>query len=1341
MERAEPPGAAGGRNERPIRFSLVFDLGNQALGISLDPPPYPLSRLLSALPPEAGEVLGWLPDLSIAVSGLLVDPRRGAAGVLATAGLADSAEPSATLFLAEIPGTTASPRFALVLGLALNSPITLGGTPLFGALLDGISLEDLAVTWASAAIPAGTVILPRPAPPAVDQPSYAQGPELSLTLREGANRESLRLRPPARKASSARQASQGAITSASDRSSLDALGRPPHAVGLPDPLAGPPVRWFPVEKRLGPLTIARIGVIGTETAFGLALDASVRTASLGVRLTGFTVVFDPRSDISPAAVRVALDGLAVAFGSGKLRIDGGLVRTTEQTDDGPVTAYAGALTIQAGPYGIAAIGSYAEYRGSPSMFVFGLARGRFGGVPAFFVTGLAAGFGYNRRLRLPRIDEVRDFPLVRAVLRERVHSNPDISAPPAPAADAGSALAELSEGGWVPITSGAYWVAAGIAFTSFGVLDGFVMLVVQFGGRFVVSLLGVLGLRLPKIGTAVAYVELAIDAVFDVEAGEFQANALVTPNSFVFHRDGRLSGGFAFRLWFPPHEHAGDFVVTIGGYHPAFAKPDWYPDVPRLAIDWRVSAEIGISGDAYAAITPAAAMAGGNLDVRFAAGELRAWFIAHADLILYWRPVFFEADILVSVGAAYTLSLGLIHRTLTIELGAGLRLWGPPFTGIAHVRWAVISFTVPINGGRRPDLPGRVLDWAQFAADFLPAVPAAAEAPPVCRARAAAGLIDAVEVDGREEWLVDADAFALLTETVIPASRLEVEVPGGLGPVFDSERVGVYPMGSLVVDTPHHVKITRVGLLSDAARAGVVDLRAWTWSPVSGRVPYAVWGTVNSGRAELGAELIDVVTGLRGTPPVPSPPGPPPVPLDLLDSILLDPRRAFRLPLNPIDGSVEPSPIDSRDVVQDTIDDKDVVRERNAVTDLLTRSGIAAGVEAGRMNVLADQVREVFPAQPLLGALGTTGPCHVVAESASRPAPASSTTRMPHTTLGVPAAVATTAATARRHSTPAGPIPGSLRAIYTRHDHLRAGPGGHAHRSDRRRDLWAIKNPYSLRAFVYDQFADAADRGIAARHIAERDSGFVARIDHGVSVLWSPGDAAGRLAFEPDGGLALRLTQFDAQYRVIGETQPTPGVALGTDLPERCTLVLVSVDEDPGPVRGWTSVTALAQVGPQALVGPGVVVRPQCPLRIAAGAVRGTRAAGVASGRVLAEANRVETPTGTRPGWIDTRFSEAPALLRITLRPRGVVRRGSGLHGVPASVVLRDAERGRAWEAEPVHVQGEDGLLRLTYQMSDVDWAGALVVRVQPDHDWYTDAVIGVPGIVSAEASETVVAR
>jgi hypothetical protein len=301
-----------------------------------------------------------------------------------------------------------------------------------------------------------------------------------------------------------------------------------------------------------------------------------------------------------------------------------------------------------------------------------------------------------------------------------------------------------------------------------------------------------------------------------------------------------------------------------------------------------------------------------------------------------------------------------------------------------------------------------------------------------------------------------------------------------------------------------------------------------------------------------------------------------------------------------------------------------------------------------------------------------------------------------------------------------------LRAIYFWHDRSRGQRGLAGRGPAATWDLWTMTKPYSLRAHVYDQLADAGDEAVAARHLVRRRAHAAFRIDEGVCLLWAP-DAADRgRSVESDGALGLRVMQFDPQHQVLRETRLAPGDDARTRISDACALLLLAADDDPGPVRGWTAATMLAQLAPQALLGPGVVVRPQSPVRVAAGGVRGTRAAGLTSGRMVAEANRIETPAGTRPGWIDTRFAEPPAWLRVTLRPRGAARRGSGPHGEPASVKARGAD-GRRLALEPVLARGEDGLLQLSYHVPVAQRAQGLTVRVQPDPQWYADAVVGVP--------------
>ena len=56
----------------------------------------------------------------------------------------------------------------------------------------------------------------------------------------------------------------------------------------------------------------------------------------------------------------------------------------------------------------------------------------------------------------------------------------------------------------------------------------------------------------------------------------------LTDNSWLLVDDVRLTGGFAYVTWFKG-PHRGEFVLTLGGYHPDFHR-DGYPVVPRLGL-------------------------------------------------------------------------------------------------------------------------------------------------------------------------------------------------------------------------------------------------------------------------------------------------------------------------------------------------------------------------------------------------------------------------------------------------------------------------------------------------------------------------------------------------------------------------------------------------------------------------------------------------------------------------------------------------------------------------------------------------------------------------------------
>jgi len=289
-------------------------------------------------------------------------------------------------------------------------------------------------------------------------------------------------------------------------------------------------------------------------------------------------------------------------------------------------------------------------------------------------------------------------------------------------------------------------------------------------------------------------------------------------------------------LWFGDNPHAGQFVVTLGGYPPAFVAPPYYPVVPRLGFSWAVSDTVSISGSAYLAITPSCAMAGGALDVEFHDGDLRAWFTAHADLLLSWRPFFFTADIGVSIGVSYRLNLLFCYKTISLSLGASVQLWGPPTGGLVHVDLWIISFTVAFGAGQ-PAAADRALSWTEFSG-LLPAATAAVTVIPV------SGLLNTIPSSASSSgkaWLVRARDFRFSTQSAMPASHLRYgDTPTGAPPDqqnFDGAPVNVRPMNLDGVAGVH-----RLTLRQGSPSGSPAPLTGWTLAPRTASLPESLWG-------------------------------------------------------------------------------------------------------------------------------------------------------------------------------------------------------------------------------------------------------------------------------------------------------------------------------------------------------------------------------------------------------------------------------------------------------------------------------------------------------------------
>ena len=90
--------------------------------------------------------------------------------------------------------------------------------------------------------------------------------------------------------------------------------------------------------------------------------------------------------------------------------------------------------------------------------------------------------------------------------------------------------------------------------------------------------------------------------------------------------------------------NAGQFVVTIGGYHPRFHH-DGYPVVPRVGLSWSPIDDISIIGGVYFALCSEAIMAGVGLQVAAHLGPAHATLSFGGDAIVFFDPFWFQVDV------------------------------------------------------------------------------------------------------------------------------------------------------------------------------------------------------------------------------------------------------------------------------------------------------------------------------------------------------------------------------------------------------------------------------------------------------------------------------------------------------------------------------------------------------------------------------------------------------------------------------------------------------------------------------------------------------------------------
>jgi hypothetical protein len=489
--------------------------------------------------------------------------------------------------------------------------------------------------------------------------------------------------------------------------------------------------WVPINKSVGPVLLKRIGfkLDFKESRLSVDLDASMTLGPLGISFYGLSV----SSSIKQFKPEFHLSGLGISYSQGNILISGALLYDRDDS------SFTGCVIIKTPIITIAALGGYKDMNGDPSLFIYGVISSDTGIIavsigPVFLsITGICAGFGYNRQLIIPPVEKVKEFPLVSVA-----SGDTDLGKNPL------EIIQKVKE--YIPAVKGQLFFAFGVKLNIQKLIDCLALLIFNIGHKISIDIIGLAKIALPTPSAGsdqntLALIEMAYKVSFNFEEGAVQISAILTPASFIFSKSCRLTGGFAFYAWFYG-SHEGEFVLTIGGYHPQFKVPSHYPTVPRVGFAWQLLPSLSIKGEMYCALTPSSIMAGGLFEAVFKTektvgfnigiagatltGIINACFLMRVDFFIAWKPFSYDIsafiDIAIQVAfrgtARFLWFSKTIEKRFDLHLSAGLHIWGPEFSGNAHVNWSIISFD--IDFGKKNNKIDKVLPWPDFKNAFLP---------------------------------------------------------------------------------------------------------------------------------------------------------------------------------------------------------------------------------------------------------------------------------------------------------------------------------------------------------------------------------------------------------------------------------------------------------------------------------------------------------------------------------------------------------------------------------------------------------------------------------------------
>jgi large repetitive protein len=734
--------------------------------------------------------------------------------------------------------------------------------------------------------------------------------------------------------------------------------------------------WFlPIQRGFGPVYVEQVGFGVSKSPDKLKLTGARVLVDGRVSLLGLTVEVDdlglganwPAGAGDATAWSVSLAGLGVSAQTGGLSIAGGLRRMPGGPPD-----YVGMFSLRFGFYALTAYGGYGvltDQQGEyTSLFVVGALNAPIGGPPAFFLTGIGGGVGINRRLEMPdEIADLPDYPLVKAF---------KANVPPTPLDTLNELRAKF------PPQRGAFWFAAGVSFTSFALVDCIAVLAVEVAEGLAITLMGLARAALPSTALTLAQLELALLVRFSTRDGVLWMQGQLTDNSYLLSKDVRLTGGFAYVSWFKG-DKAGEFVLTLGGYHPSFHR-DGYPVVPRLGFVWAIGKALVIKGESYFALTSEAIMLGVRFEARLTLGPLWAYLRLGADGIVFFDPFRYEVSAFAELGAGITIDIDLgwfghIRITIGFHLHADVVLIGPRFHGTATIDIGVTSATIAFGDDDAPEpLP---LPWDVFSekylraggASVLTAVPGRGQVTP------SPGGTDRPQTGAADDPYLVKPEFDLMVTTTMPYAQMRFGDSAPVGAVTDPLAIG--PMHIASVKPLLSFKLFRRNVAGDQ-----MSSLSRTW--ITSQVPKGIWGPQGDDRPVPKGETLTSSTGMLLTSIIVPGQGLPPIKYGQVE---IGPRHRLPFVYETAPHALEPG---DRAMAHRAVDRRDGTDWLATARRRLTKGPLAAGLSPLASATFAAARSAPPQLLPLTHGVSAAPEAHVeVPLESSEPAPAPADTR------------------------------------------------------------------------------------------------------------------------------------------------------------------------------------------------------------------------------------------------------------------------------------------------------------------------------------------------------------